>query len=56
MECTRIRGDAVAFHRDCQVVLVSARSEIEGINEMRQSLSILLTSRIGCNDVGAEVS
>jgi len=56
VECTRIRGDIIAFHRDCQAVLASARGESDGIDELRQPLGVLLTSRFGYNDVGAEAS
>jgi len=56
VECTRIRGDAMAFRRDCQAVLASARGETDGIDELRRPLGVLLTSRFGCNDIGADAS
>ena len=36
VECTRIRGDVIVFHRDCQAVLTSVRGETDGVNKLMQ--------------------
>jgi len=43
VECARIRGDVIAFHRDCQAVLASARGEIDSVDECRRPFGVLLT-------------
>jgi len=52
VECARIRGDVIAFHRDCQAVLASARGEIDSVDECRRPFGVLLTPRIECSDMG----
>jgi len=52
VECTRIRGDVIAFHRDCQAVLAGARGNIDCVDERRRPFGVLLTPRYGISDVG----
>jgi len=56
VECARIRGDVIAFHRDCQAVLVGARGETDGVDDCRRPLGVFLTSRFGFSDVGVSAS
>jgi len=56
VECTRIRGDVIVFHRDCQAVLAGARGESDGVDDCRRPLGVFLTSRFGFSDVGVSAS
>ena len=49
VECSRIRGDVVSFHRDCRAILSSARGDSDGLNDRRSKKVALLNSPIGFN-------
>jgi len=58
IECTRIQGDVIVFHRNCQAILASARGESDGVDEFkfRRPFGVLLTSRFGFSDIGVDAS
>ncbi len=47
VECVRIRGDTIAFHRHCAAVLSSARSDSDGLDDFRSEKVSLLHSPYG---------
>lgn len=34
VECLRIRGDTISFHRDCRAILASAKGESDGLHDL----------------------
>jgi len=56
VECVRIHGDEIAFHRDYQAVLTGARGKTDGVDDCRQPLCVFLTSRFRFSDVEAGTS
>jgi len=42
VECVRIRGDVIAFHRNCQAVMAGARDETYSVDECMHPSGILL--------------
>lgn len=47
VECLRIRGDVISFHRDCRAILSCARGDSDGLDDMRSSKVALLHSSLG---------
>lgn len=47
VECVRVRGDTIAFHRHCAAVLSSARSDSDGLEDFRCENVSLLHSPYG---------
>jgi len=51
VECARIRGDVIAFHKDCQAVLAGVRNESYDVDECRRPLGVLLMPSFGFSDM-----
>lgn len=47
VECMRIRGDVISFHRDCRAILSCARGDSDGLDDLRSSKVALLHSPLG---------
>ncbi len=47
VECVRIRGDTIAFHRHCAAVLSSARGDSDGLDDFRSEKVSLIHSPYG---------
>ena len=47
VECMRIRGDTISFHRDCRAILSSARGDSDGLDDLRSPNVKLLHSLPG---------
>lgn len=47
VECLRIRGDVISFHRDCRAILSCARGDSDGLDDLRSSRVALLHSSLG---------
>lgn len=47
VECTRLRGDVIAFHADCRAVLSSARGDSDGLDDHRGWLVAVRHSPFG---------
>lgn len=47
VECMRIRGDVISFHRDCRAILSCARGDSDGLDDLRSSKVALLHSSLG---------
>jgi hypothetical protein len=44
VECMRIRGDTIKFHKDCRAIFASARGDSDGLDDFRSPRSVLYQS------------
>ncbi len=44
VECMRIRGDTIHFHKDCKAIFASARGDSDGLDDYRSPRSMLYHS------------
>lgn len=47
VECQRIKGCAIEFHRHCRAVMASAKGDSDGLDDRRGNLGAFMTSPLG---------